>query len=51
MKPPYGHNDTPPSDHCSVRKFKLRDFGGGSVVRNPPSTAGDMGLIPSGEQR
>ena len=24
----------------------MRDFPGGPVVKNPPSNAGDMGLIP-----
>ena len=27
-------------------KKLLRDFPGGPVVKNPPSTAGDAGLIP-----
>ena len=26
--------------------FSLRDFTGGPVVKNPPSKAGDAGLIP-----
>ena len=46
MQPPCSHNDTPPSDHCSLRKLKLRDFAGGAVVRNPPSNAGDMDSNP-----
>ena len=25
-----------------------REFSGGSVVKNPPANAGDMGLIPGG---
>ena len=27
-------------------KSKLQDFPGGPVVKNPPSNAGDSGLIP-----
>ena len=46
MKPPCSPSDTPPSGHCSVRKFKLRDVAGGSAVRNPPSNAGDLDSIP-----
>ena len=26
--------------------MSLRDFAGGPVVKNPPSSAGDLGLIP-----
>ena len=29
----------------SSKDFRL-DFPGGSVVKNPPANAGDMGLIP-----
>ena len=29
-----------------VRFFKLKDFPGGPVVKNPPASAGDMGSIP-----
>ena len=29
-------------------KNALRDFTGGPVVKNPPSNAGDVDLIPSG---
>ena len=29
-----------------VNTFKLRDFSGGPVVRNPPADAGDTGSIP-----
>ena len=28
-------------------KIKFRDFPGGSVVKNPPANAGDMGSSPS----
>ena len=27
-------------------KLRERDFPGGTVVKNPPANAGDMGLIP-----
>ena len=27
-------------------RMSLRDFAGGPVVKNPPSSAGDLGLIP-----
>ena len=30
---------------------KIRDFPGGAMVKNPPSSAGDLGLIPDGEVR
>ena len=29
-----------------VKKLKTRDFPGGTVVKNPPANAGDMGSIP-----
>ena len=29
------------------QKSKMRDFPGGPVVKNPPSTAGNMGSIPA----
>ena len=28
------------------QKYEVGDFLGGSVVKNPPANAGDMGLIP-----
>ena len=28
--------------------MRYRDFPGGPVVKNPPSNAGDVGLIPGG---
>ena len=29
-----------------LKKILLRDFPGGTVVKNPPANAGDMGLSP-----
>ena len=29
-----------------LKKKDIRDFPGGTVVKNPPANAGDMGLIP-----
>ena len=29
-----------------LKKTKSRDFPGGTVVKNPPANAGDMGLSP-----
>ena len=31
---------------CSFSKTPLRDFPGGTVVKNPPANAGDMGSSP-----
>ena len=31
---------------CVVSKRQSQDFPGGLVVKNPPSNAGDRGLIP-----
>ena len=28
------------------KKINIRDFPGGAVVKNPPTNAGDTGLIP-----
>ena len=28
------------------KRFAMRDFPGGSVVKNPPANAGDTGSIP-----
>ena len=35
----------------SIFKKPFRDFPGGPVVENPPSNAGDVGLILVGELR
>ena len=34
--------------NCSL-KYEWQDFPGGPVVKNPPTNAGDMGLIPAGK--
>ena len=31
-----------------IKKTFLGDFPGGTVVKNPPASAGDMGSIPGG---
>ena len=31
---------------CSIDKEWIRDFPGGTVVKNPPDNAGDTGSIP-----
>ena len=36
-----------PTKYNSLLKSRIsRDFPGGTVVKNPPANAGDMGLIP-----
>ena len=37
------------SDGC-LRRTRWGDFPGGSVVKNPPANAGDVGLIPGWER-
>ena len=32
---------------CGGQKMKTQDCPGGTVVKNPPANAGDMGLSPS----
>ena len=34
------------NDKCNQDENQLRDFPGGPVVKNLPSNAGDVGLIP-----
>ena len=36
--------------HFYIKKMRPRGFSGGSVVRNPPANAGDMGLIRDPER-
>ena len=35
-----------PNGKMNSSKASLRDFPGGLVVKNPPCSAGDVGLIP-----
>ena len=35
-----------PSTSFNIKKYYARDFPGGSVVKNPPANAGDMGSSP-----
>ena len=37
-----------PKDLRQEKKKKFRDFPRGPVVKDPPSNAGDTGLIPGG---
>ena len=30
----------------ALKMYRIRDFPGGTVVKNPPANAGDMGSIP-----
>jgi len=38
------------STYCFSKNHKPRDFPGGTVDKNPPANAGNMGLIPGLER-
>ena len=34
-----------------LKKYKIRDFPGGPMVKNLPCNSGDMGSVPGGETK